>query len=470
MSLTEIRRAHFIAIGGVGMSGIAWVWLHRGIAVSGSDLVSNRMTRRLAEHGAQCFIGHRGDHLDSADVVIVSTAIGEDNCELVEARRRGLPVWHRSQALSAVMEAGRSIAVSGTHGKTTTTSMLGLIFERAGCDPTVIIGGESADFGGTAKCGRSDWVVTELDESDGSFLRVRTDNLIVTNIESDHLDHYADYDGIVHAFQDYIERVDKTVVMCTDCPGVRRVLATARRPVVRYSVRDGECDYAAGNIELNGHGARFDLRRRGACVGHVNLSAPGLHNVSNAVGALALAIEAGLDPQACCGALAGYGGVGRRLTVRGESGGVLIVDDYAHHPSEIAATLTVGRAWARERGGRLYCCFQPHRYTRTALMGRDFGPAFAAADALIVTGVYAAGEQPIEGVTGALVADSARAAGVSCVRYCAQREDVPGLLTGELRPGDIFMTLGAGDVWKTGEEVQRLIAQAVQAPAAEAQA
>jgi UDP-N-acetylmuramate--alanine ligase len=456
MGLREIRQAHFIAIGGVGMSGIAWVWLQHGIAISGSDLAANPMTQRLAEHGARCYIGHDPANLDGAEVVVVSTAIRADNCELLEAQRRGLPIWHRSKALNAIMAEGRSVAIAGTHGKTTTTALAGLIFENCGCDPTVVVGGESANFGGTAKVGRSPWIISELDESDGTFLGVQSDHLLITNIESDHLDHYGNYDGLIRAFQDYAGRVRRSVVACGDDPGVRRAIESVGRPMVRYSISDRSADYAAANIRLEIHESRFDLLRKGERVGEVVLSAPGLHNVSNATGALGLAIEAGLDPLGCCGALGNYNGVGRRLTIKGEVGGVLIVDDYAHHPSEISATLAVGRDWARSRGGRLICVFQPHRYTRTATLGSLFGPAFKAADRVIITGIYPAGERPIEGVTGRVIADSAIAAGQAQVQYIPDRDAVADALAPEMAKGDVFMTLGAGDVWKIGDSLRAL--------------
>lgn len=451
MLLTEAKRVHFIAIGGAGMSGIAWVLLNRGITVSGSDLVSNPMTQRLADHGAQCFIGHRPEQLDGVDLVVVSTAIGEDNCELREARQRGLPVWHRSQALGALMAGGRSIAVTGSHGKTTTTSMLGLLFERSGSDPTVIVGGESLDFGGTAKVGRHDLVITELDESDGSFLRVIPDQVLITNIEADHLDHYADYEALLAAFEQFISVIRQPPVVCCDDPGVKRIVAGARRTFVRYSIAGQEADFSAAEITLTAREVSFDLMHAGKRLGKVRLPAAGLHNVGNALGALAVAVQDGLEPGACCDALSDYRGVERRLTIRSENGGVLIADDYAHHPTEIRATLDVGRLWADERGGRLVCVFQPHRYTRTAALGWQFGPAFAAADRVIVTGIYSAGERPIEGITGALIAESVRASGHPCVQYVAETDAVADLLAPELESADVVMTLGAGDVWQVAE-------------------
>ena len=453
MLLGEVKRAHFIAIGGAGMSGIAWVLLKRGIAVSGSDLAANRMTQRLADHGAQCFIGHHPDYVNGADVVVVSTAIGEENCELREARRRGLSIWHRSQALGAVMNEGRSVAVTGCHGKTTTTCMAGLLFDRAGCDPTVIVGGESENFGGTARAGGRDWVVAEVDESDRSFLGVSPTHAVVTNIEADHLDHYGSYEAILAAFEQFVGQVDQPPVVCADDPGVRRVMAAAGRPFVRYSASDREADFCATDIALSAHEARFAVLQGGRRAGLVVLPAPGVHNVSNALGAIAVAAQAGLDVAACCRALSEFRGVGRRLAVRSGPGGVLIVDDYAHHPTEIAATLKVGRLWADERGGRLFCVFQPHRYTRTAALGREFGPAFVSADEVVVTGIYAAGEPPIEGVTGALIADSVRVQGHAHVRYIAEAGRVAEALAPELAPADVVMTLGAGDVWRAGVQL-----------------
>lgn len=457
MLFTDIKRAHFIAIGGAGMSGIAWVMLKRGIAVSGSDLAGNRMTQRLAEHGARCFIGHAPEQVGDADVVIVSTAIKDSNCELQEAQKRGIPVWHRSEALGALMAAGTSVGITGSHGKTTTTSMVGLIFERAGADPTVVVGGVSGDFGGTAKVGTSDWIVAELDESDGSFLRLKADRAIVTNIDAEHLDHYSNYHGVVQAFLQYIEQVETPPVVCADDPGVQELLQYTKRPVVRYGLTDPDADYTADNLVLSNQGVQFDLLCRGKRLGAVDVSAPGRHNVCNALGALAVAIESDLDPKVCCEALSDYRGVQRRLTVRHDTGGVLMVDDYAHHPSEIAATLAVGREWANERNGRLIALFQPHRYSRTAALHARFGPPFEIADKVIVTDIYSAGEKPIEGVTSELIADSIRDAGQPNVQMIADRKMIAGILAPRLMEGDVVMTLGAGDIWRTCGELHEQI-------------
>ncbi|MCX8037040.1 MAG: UDP-N-acetylmuramate--L-alanine ligase [Candidatus Sumerlaeia bacterium] len=459
MHLSGVKRAHFIAIGGSGMSGIAWVMLHRGIEVSGSDLVGNSMTARLAERGARCFIGHRPENLTDADLVVVSTAIREDNCELVEARRRGLPVWHRSQALGALMREGCSLGVAGSHGKTTTTCMLGLICERAECDPTVIVGGESANFGGTARAGRSDYIVAEIDESDGSFLDLQPDHAVITNIEADHLDHYGNYEAIVEAFRQFASQVGQPPVVCADDPGIQRVIATLNRPVVRYGLSAADAEYRATDLVLSTYGSRFTVLHNGRQLGHVSLNAPGVHNIYNALGAIALAVQAGLAPRTCCQALADYCGVGRRLTIRAEARGILIVDDYAHHPTEINATLKVGRAWANDKKGRLIAVFQPHRYTRTAALGREFGPAFSAADEVVITGIYAAGERPIEGVTGELIADSVKSAGHVRVRYVAEPAQIASLLEGELASGDVVITLGAGNVWQVGDALRKRLEQ-----------
>jgi len=448
-----VKRVHFIAIGGAGMSGIAWILLQRGMTVSGSDLVSNRMTQRLAKHGAQCFVGHSPNHLDGTDLVIVSSAIADDNCEIQEARRRGLPIWHRAHALNALMSEGRSVAITGTHGKTTTTCMVGLMFERAGCDPTVIVGGDSANFDGTAKAGRRDLVVAEVDESDGSFLGLKPDYALVTNIEADHLDHYGNYEALWEAFGKFLGQTGHPPVVNSDDSGLQRLCAKGTQPVLRYSVSDRQADFYATEIALSSHASRFVIWQGGRRLGEVPLPAAGLHNVSNAVGAIAVAVQAGLDPTLCCRALSDFRGVGRRLTVRAESGGVLIVDDYAHHPTEIRATLEVGRVWANERGGRLVCVFQPHRYTRTAMLRGEFGPVFRVADEVIVTGIYSAGEQPINGVTGALIEKSVKAAGHSHVRYIPELGKVAELLAPELKPGDVVMTLGAGNVWQVGDSL-----------------
>ncbi|MBM3334790.1 UDP-N-acetylmuramate--L-alanine ligase, partial [Candidatus Sumerlaeota bacterium] len=338
---------------------------------------------------------------------------------------------------------------------TTTTAMVGVIFERAGLDPTVVVGGESANFGGTARAGSSRWAIAELDESDGSFLRFSPHFALITNIEADHLDHYGTFESILSAFRKFAGQVAHGPVVCWDDPGVKQMMSGERpSSVVRYAVSSADAEYCATGVSLTAHGSRFTVVARGQEIGEVDLPAAGVHNVSNALGAIALAVEAGLDPAVCCSALADFRGVARRLTIRGEWCGVLVVDDYAHHPTEIGAALQVGRLWANERGGRLVCVFQPHRYTRTAALARQFGPAFAAANSVIVTGIYAASEQVIEGVTGEMIAESASDAGHPDVRYISDMNEVASLLSAEVKQRDVVMTIGAGNVSKVGDQLR----------------
>ncbi|MEX0991906.1 MAG: UDP-N-acetylmuramate--L-alanine ligase [Actinomycetota bacterium] len=447
--LEGIKRVHMIGIGGAGMSGIALLLLAAGIEVTGSDLKDSYGLGGLRAAGARIEVGHRADHLGDPDAVVVSSAIPETNPELAEARRRGLPVFARAQVLASLARGRRSFAVTGTHGKTTTTSMLAVILERAGLDPSYSIGGDLNESGSNARAGGGNVFVAEADESDGSFLLLAGDVGIVTNIEEDHLDFYRGGEAeIREAFATFMDRC-VTVIAGGDDEGVRAAAAlSTATPLlyglgeysdVRLTVRDPDGWDAEGTLDIGGQDV--DLRLR----------VPGVHNLLNATAALLAAREAGVDPAEAAEALAAFSGVRRRFEYRGSGGGAEFFDDYAHHPTEIAATLA---AAARRAGHeRLLAVFQPHRYTRTQSMWRDLGESLAEADVVVVTDVYAAGEEPIPGVSGKLLVDALAGTGwPHRLVYLPRRRDVVRFLSDETRSGDLVLTLGAGDITVVADE------------------
>lgn len=448
------RWVHFVGIGGAGMSGIARILLERGVHVSGSDLVLSHRTRSLEQLGARIYQGHDAGHLGEPDLVVVSSAIPPDNPEWMEAVKKGIPVWSRGRMLAHLTQGMQTIAVAGTHGKTTTTSMIGYSLEQAGFDPTVVIGGELAAFGSNARCGRGPYMVVEADESDRSFLLLSPTVAVVTNIEEDHLENYGDIGEIEKAFADFIERVPEggLAVLCGEDPRLRRLAERVGCRAVTYGF-SGDCRYKASHLALGAGGSTFRCWRDGQELARVSLRVPGRHNILNALAALAVAVELGVPAQPVVEALARFRGAGRRFEVIGEPGGVLIVDDYAHHPTEIRATL----AAARLLGRPVTAVFQPHRYTRTQSLYASFLDCFQDADHLVVTEIYPAGEKPIPGVTAArLAADIQRASGRP-VHLVTERERVARELLPRLRPGDVVVTLGAGDIRKTALELRDLL-------------
>jgi UDP-N-acetylmuramate--alanine ligase len=446
-SLEGIERVHLVGIGGAGMRGIAQLLLSRGVTVSGSDLKESRSLDELRAQGAEIAAGHRAENVHvEVDAVITSSAIPDTNPEVLAAIERGTPVWKRAQALAALMSGSRTIAVSGTHGKTTTTSMLCVILDRAGLDPTFVIGGDLNESGSGARTGAGEWFVAEADESDGSFLLPTPEIGVVTNVEDDHLDFYRDGREIRAAFGTFVGRCG-AVVACGDDPGVRAVLE-ARKDAVTYGLgHDNRVQVSVGH--LAGSGVRGEVDVEGRAVA-VELRVPGTHNLLNAAAAIAAARLAGVDPERAAQALHSFTGVRRRFEYRGAVRGADLFDDYAHHPTEIAATLSA----ARDGHRRVIAVFQPHRYSRTRQLWRSLGESLASADVVVVTDVYGAGEPPMPGVTGKLVVDGlAEFAPTKRVAYLPKRQDVIQYLVGALRPGDLVLTLGAGDVTTVAEEV-----------------
>lgn len=450
--------AHFIGIGGAGMSALARVLAERGIAVTGSDLKESRYSRSLADLGVPVAIGHAAEYLGDPDVVVVSSAIPESNPELVEARRRGLPVWSRARMLAHLGKGLRTLAVAGTHGKTTTSSMLATLLVALGHDPTFLIGGELNEMGSNARSGSGEFYVVEADESDGSFVQLDPYVAIITNIEADHLDHYGSLDEVVAAFGDFIAKTaeDGTVVVCGDDPRLTRVARQrSRARVVTYGSGD-DADVRFLSPVQRGIGWVFEVAFPDGVVAECQTSVPGLHNVSNAAGVLACVWALGLDVEAAARALAGFSGVRRRFERVGEVDGIVVVDDYAHHPTEVQATLRAARQSSGAR--RILAVFQPHRYTRTAALAREFGEAFSDADHVVLMDVYAAGEAPIPGVSGKSVLDAmleydprAQAA------YLPHRGEITPYVVRRARPGDLVMTLGAGDVTLLARDIVRVL-------------
>jgi UDP-N-acetylmuramate--alanine ligase len=459
-------RIHFVGIGGIGMSGIAEVLLNLGYRVSGSDLRESDTTRRLVELGGLVRAGHVPEHLEllgsEADVVVISSAVAADNPEVAEARRRGVPVIPRAEMLAELMRMKFGIAVAGSHGKTTTTSLVATMLRHAGLDPTAVIGGKLPQLGSNARLGESEYLVAEADESDGSFLHLSPTVAVVTNIDPEHLDHYGSFDRLQDAFVQFINKVPfyGLAVLCLDHEHVQALLPRVHKRHVTYGLSP-QADYRAAGIAFDGLRTRFQVLRRGEVLGEVELPMPGQHNVLNALAALAVADFLGVPFGTSREALLGFGGVGRRFTVRGEAGGVMVVDDYGHHPAEVRATLRGARDGFGDR--RLVVAFQPHRYTRTRDLLGEFARAFNDAQVVVVADVYAAGEPLIEGATSERLVEEMRACGHRGARHVPRRIDVAAALLPELRPGDIVITLGAGDIWQSGEDLLGLLRGRAQA-------
>ena len=446
-------RIHFVGIGGIGMSGIAELLLNLGYRVTGSDLRRSDTTDRLAGLGAEIRTGHAAENVpEDGHVVVVSSAVRPDNPEVVEAHRRKIPVIPRAEMLAELMRMKYGIAIAGTHGKTTTTSMIATILATAGWDPTAVVGGKLNSLGSNAKLGRGEFLVAEADESDGSFLKLSPTVAVVTNIDPEHLDFYSGIGQIKETFLHFINKVPfyGFAVLCVDHPNVQELIPSVGKTVVTYGFSP-QADYRADAVVPDGMVSRFQLVRRGERLGEVTLRAPGRHNVSNAVAAAAVASELGIPFDRIRDGLADYRGVHRRFQVKGEREGVTVVDDYGHHPAEIRATLAAARdVWP---GRRLVVGFQPHRYTRTQALFREFVSAFHDADLLFVCDVYAAGEEPIPGASGERLCAAIRDHGHKAVHYAGKAGEAAGEVAPLLRPGDIFLTMGAGDVWKLGESV-----------------
>ncbi|MEM7434590.1 MAG: UDP-N-acetylmuramate--L-alanine ligase [Myxococcota bacterium] len=447
----RIRSIHFVGVGGVGMSGIAEVLLDTGFAVTGSDLRQNDHTRRLADKGATLYVGHTADQVAEADVVVFSSAVPADNPELVAARRRGVPVIPRAEMLGELMRLKDGIAIAGSHGKTTTTSLVATVLRAAGLDPTVVIGGKLNALGSGAAMGAGDLLVAEADESDGSFLHLVPAIAVVTNIDPEHLDHYGSLERVKDAFVGFANRVPfyGVVVACLDHPNVQDVIPQIDKRMVTYGF-SAQADYRARNPVFSGLSVGFDVEFRGRGLGQFEVRMPGHHNVLNALATIAVADELRVDHDQVRSALRTFSGVQRRFSVVAEVGGVTIIDDYGHHPAEVEVTLEAAQ---RAFGQRLVVAFQPHRYSRTRDLFDELTRAFNRADVLFLTDVYPAGEDPIEGADARRLADAIVAHGHRDVTLVEDRKDLAAAIQHRLQPGDIVITLGAGDITKTGPEL-----------------
>jgi len=445
----KVKRIHFVGIGGIGMSGIAEVLLNLGYKISGSDVVSSETTRRLRNMGAQVAIGHAPDNIGNADVVVTSTAVKADNPEVLEAHRKNVPVIPRAEMLAELLKMKFSIAVSGSHGKTSTTSMLSAILAQGGLDPTMVIGGKLASIGSNARLGDGDIIVAEADESDGSFLKLSPVIAAITNIDREHLDYYPGIEEIKTAFLTFANIVPfyGCTVICIDDENVRSIAGSIKRRVITYGI-DDPADYRASDIQLLETKTVYRLSYRGEDLGEIKLTVPGLFNVYNSLAAIAIGRELGLDTDTIREGLAAFTGVQRRLELKGQAGGITVVDDYGHHPTEIMATLSAARQrWK----GRLIVVFQPHRFTRTRALFDEFSRSFQDADVLIVNDIYPASEEPIAGINSAALWAAIKENGHPCVEYIAQKQKTVDYLMSQARPGDTIITLGAGGVYKTGE-------------------
>lgn len=452
----RLNRLHFVGIGGIGMSGIAEVLLNQGFTVSGSDLKESETTKRLASLGARIKFGHAASNLHEGtvrvDVVVTSTAVRDTNPEVVEARLLGIPVIPRAEMLAELMRMKVGVAVAGMHGKTSTTSLTAWVMGQAGLDPTVVIGGKVNQLGSNAHLGQGQYLVAEADESDGSFLKLTPTLCIVTNLDAEHLDFWK---GGIPAIRDgFVEFINKIpfyglAVLCLDNAHVQAIIPRVVRRHVTYGL-NAQAHYRATHLEARGMGSHFQVHRRGEKLGDVTLNMVGVHNVQNALGVIALADELEIPFKTTADALGSFQGVQRRFTVRGDVGGVLVVDDYGHHPTEIVATLAGARRAFADR--RIVVAFQPHRFTRTRDLMEEFATCFNDADVVIITDIYAASEDPIEGITGKALAEAIRKHGHRDVTY-VPRKELSGAINAQLKSGDVVLTQGAGDITHVGEEI-----------------
>ncbi len=465
MLFRGLRHIHFVGIGGIGMSGIAEVLLSLGesFRVTGSDLKRSQITEHLESMGATVYEGHKAEHMVGANVVVTSSAIRDGNPEVVAARQKQIPVISRAEMLAELMRLYRhGIAVAGTHGKTTTTSMIAHLMTGTAFDPSVVVGGRVASLGSNARHGRGEYIIVEADESDGSLLLLTPTIAVLTNIDGDHLDHFTG--GIEQIKQCFIEFTNSvpfygTIVLCLDDQNVQAIIPQLTRRTISYGSA-AQADVSATGVHLDASfGSEFAVRAFGEEMGRIKLAVPGAHNIQNALAAVAVGLDLGINFEQIAGVLAEFRGAERRFQVKGERDGVLVVDDYGHHPTEIKATL----AAARTAGRRVVTLFQPHRYTRTRDLSDEFARSFYGADVLLVTDIYAASEDPIEGITGRALAEQVERFGHRHVEYIGGLKDAAARLKQIARPGDLVLTLGAGNVYQAGDELLRILESRIEA-------
>jgi UDP-N-acetylmuramate--alanine ligase len=452
----KIQRIHFVGIGGAGMSGIAEVLINLGYKVSGSDLKESEVTQRLKSLGAVIHIGHLAKNMEGAHVVVTSTAVDTENPEVVAARSQGIPVIPRIEMLAEIARLKYTIAIAGTHGKTTTTSMVAAVLQAGGLDPTVIVGGRLKHLNSGARMGQGDYLVAEADESDGSFLKLSPALSVITNIDNDHLDYYHTFDKICEAFVLYANKVPfyGCVIACIDDPHVRAQLPKMTRRLVTYGLHPA-AKYCAKNVRADSTSTSFEVWESGRSLGEIRLLVPGRHNVLNALAAVIIGQELGIPFNQIAVGLGGFEGVGRRMEMKGDVNGITVIDDYGHHPTEVRATLSALKERYPER--RLVVVFQPHRYSRTQSLFKEFSESFQDADVVYLMDIYPAGEKPLPGVTSDLILKPLQKSHRSAKALPASLS--PDQFREQLASGDVVLTLGAGDVWKFGEQLVQIPAR-----------
>jgi UDP-N-acetylmuramate--alanine ligase len=450
--LGKVRHVHFVGIGGIGMSGIAELLLNLGYTVSGSDIKESQVTKRITRLGGEVFHGHRPGNIEGADVVVYSSAVSNDNPEIVEAKDRGIQVISRAEMLAELMRLKYGIAVAGAHGKTTTTTMIASILTAGNLDPTVVIGGRLNIWGGSnAKLGQGDILVAESDESDGSFMALSPAIAVVTNIDLEHVDHYGNMENIRTAFVNFINKIPfyGTAILCMDNEEIQNIIPRINRSYITYGMT-AQSDIRARDTQKEGLTVDFEVIRHGSSLGRVVVGMPGDHSVLNALAAIAVGLEFDMDMGHIRKGLENLGGLERRFQVKGEKNGIILIDDYGHHPAEIVATLaTVKECWPENR---LVVIFQPHRYTRIKALYDRFVISFNQADLLIIAPIYAAGEKPIEGVDANWLYRGIKRHGHKDVYLGSNQEDILAILSSTVKKGDTVVTLGAGDIYRVGDE------------------
>ena len=456
VKLGHTKHLHFVGVGGIGMSGLAELLLNQGYAVSGSDMTETDITRNLQKMGGTIYIGHSAENIGDADVVVHSSAVTDDNPEIEAAKEKGIPVIRRAEMLAELVRLKPyAVAVAGTHGKTTTTSIAGMVMTEAGLDPTIIVGGVVRSLATNARLGDSDYIVAEADEFDRSFLTLSPTIAIITNIEIEHLDIYKDLDDIKDTFLIFASRVPfyGAVIACIDEPHLKAILPDIKKRIITYGL-DENAEVRAVDISYESGESRFNLINEGTDLGKIHLRMPGVHNVKNALGVIALALELDIPFDTIAKALSEFEGVRRRFEIKKRIAGMMIVDDYAHHPTEVKSSLSAAQTgWDR----RVIAVFQPHLYSRTRDFKDEFGSSFNHADVVIITDIFPAREAPIEGVTGKLIADAVKSSGHKEVHYLPEKEKISDFLIDFATEGDMIITIGAGDIYKIGEEfIQKL--------------
>ena len=452
---SNIKKVHFVGIGGIGMSGIAEILINQGFEISGSDAVLSEVTKRLSDLGAKVYEGHSGENVKDVDVLVYSSAVTTDNPEVMAAVGRNIPIIKRAEMLAETMRMKYGIGIAGTHGKTTTTSMVGLTLTDGGIDPTIIVGGKLSGLGGTnARLGNGEFIVVEADEFDRTFLKLTPTIAALTTLESEHLDTYKDLDDLKTAFIEFVNKVPfyGFVVLCLDEPALQDIMPQINKTIFTYGL-SGQADIRATDIEHNGFTSEYTVIYKGKNLGRIKLNIPGVHYVQNSLVAVTIGMELGIDFKIIKKALEKFSGVYRRFETKYNKE-VLVIDDYAHHPTETTATLEgIRSGWSR----KLVAVFQPHLYSRTKDFYQEFGRSFLNSDVFICTDVYPAREKPIEGVTGKLIADITKKLGHKNVYYVEDKNSIPAKLMELKENGDIIVTMGAGDIWKYGEKFVELL-------------